>query len=229
MYSNSLQNMLHFWLIDKTGKIQASILTPLAIDWPLSPTAKPWPFALARLLGKEPLFYPRTPPPESMSSLEGGTACLTGTLMYRKSQGIVLAWEPFPFHLISSTLSAGAPESALLGRKRAGFAGELLGNTETRGSKEAENNASQTHDRLPAWSKAALDRAGSFLPLTHLLYYIQFWRKHPKGLHSEIEFEFPIAGTFTSNKANANIHTKNKSNSCRTATKGWWALRSHNL
>lgn len=64
MYSNSLRNMLHFWLIDKTSKIQVCILTPLAIDWTLSPTAQPWPFGLACLLGKEPLFYPRTPPPE---------------------------------------------------------------------------------------------------------------------------------------------------------------------
>lgn len=127
MYSNSLQNMLRFWLIDKTGKIQVCILTPLAIDWPLSPTAKPWPFGLACLLGKEPLFYSRTPPSESMSSLEGGTACLTGTLMYRKSQGIVLAWEPFPFHLISSTLAAGAPESALLGRKQGRVCGRTHG------------------------------------------------------------------------------------------------------
>nr|KAF6369303.1 hypothetical protein mMyoMyo1_010669 [Myotis myotis] len=35
---------------------------------------------------------------------------------------------------------------------------------------------------------------------------------YPKGLHSGIKCEFPIASTFTykTNKANTNVHTKNK-------------------
>lgn len=33
---------------------------------------------------------------------------------------------------------------------------------------------------------------------------------HPKGLHSKIEFEFPIADTFTYETNKANIYTKNK-------------------
>ena len=37
-----------------------------------------------------------------------------------------------------------------------------------------ENNASQIHNRLPAWSKAALDKTGSFLSLTLLLYFLMY-------------------------------------------------------
>lgn len=118
MNSKSPQTVLHFWLIHKTSN--SSHTTPTMHRYITSHRLAPESYS--QIFAAESYLSPITstgnhwPPPRRWRSLADGNPSVV-----QDTAGV-----PFPFLIMSPTLAAGTPESALLGWKQGRHYGEKL-------------------------------------------------------------------------------------------------------